>query len=403
MRWCLLAVCLVFAVRAQEPPRRHDFLLVVDTSIAMAEHKNSLLSTIRDLVQRGFAGQIQEGDRLGIWTFDSLSPTNRHPVEVWDPEQKKEIAEWAVQTVRDEKFRRGSRLSPVLENVNEFATQSPAALILILTEADEPLTSLQIGPDINSQIAKLRQTARRTRKPVMISLTAVDGKFADWRAYAGSDTPRVPRLPERPKVQAVVQKELAPATVAAQVIPEPEKEILPPPAPVTLNYPPGAKLAPTPEPPITATAVVEPPAENRPISTATSLPAPTNRSTPPLITVQATPPPAVLQAPKPPPPAAVQASRQSAPPNAAPVVAQTEITNARLAETTAQTRSKLPKPIPTDPPALPRMAKMEPWTVNWTYVGLGIGGISFFAVGLSLMNRGKPATKASLISRSLVR
>src|SRR5262249_38674823 len=111
--------------------------------------------------------------------------------------------------------------------------------MLFLTDGEEPISGLGFDLEIEQEISKTRREAARTKRPILIALSAIDGQVVGWRVKIGADRD-LPRLPERPKpAPAPVISKTEPETVAPPLPKEPEPE-----TPVVLNLPPGAKLVP---------------------------------------------------------------------------------------------------------------------------------------------------------------
>jgi hypothetical protein len=261
MRRSLLIFFLVLAVRAQEDvPPQYNFLVIVDTSISMAERKPAVLTIVRDLIRSGFSGQIEAGDSIDIWTADSQDRVERAPM-IWNPARRSAIAAGTAEAIRLEKFRRGSHLAPVLSDLNLLLPNTRGALVVLVTDGEEPISEISLDLEINNKLPILRRQAARTREPIVISMIAIDGQLVDWKAYGGSERPVFARLPERPKSLPVAAAATPPEPIVPEVAKAPEPE-----QPLVLNYPPGAKVFaisnPAPAPPEITVSVTESPRES---------------------------------------------------------------------------------------------------------------------------------------------
>ena len=47
------------------------YLLIVDVSRAMEPRQRSMLKAVQDLLASGMGGQMQAGDTLGVWTYNT--------------------------------------------------------------------------------------------------------------------------------------------------------------------------------------------------------------------------------------------------------------------------------------------------------------------------------------------
>ena len=89
------------------------YLLIVDTSRAMEPRKRAMLKAVQDLLKSGMAGQMREGDTLGVWTYDADLSAGRLPLQRWSPGAQKAITSRSVAFLKGQKC----ELLPVLESV----------------------------------------------------------------------------------------------------------------------------------------------------------------------------------------------------------------------------------------------------------------------------------------------
>jgi hypothetical protein len=226
----ILLLCAPFA-RAEE--RIHQFLLVVDTSQSMRSREESLVRTVRALVQSGFNGQIEEGDIFGIWTFTSELHTNRFPAHLWEPRRRALHAEMAVQFISEEKFLGRTEFRSTAEELSRWVARQENALVLLISDGEDQIVGIPNDIEINNYIIPRRARARAAKRVFLISMLVRQGRITEWVGYEGLGKLDLPLLPVREKEEPVVA---AAAPVAPVVTPEE-----PPPAPV-IELPPGAKI-----------------------------------------------------------------------------------------------------------------------------------------------------------------
>jgi hypothetical protein len=369
---CLFLLIFALAIFAQEIPPAYDFVVIVDNSISMAERKAAAVSDVRDLIRVGFAQQAESEDRIHLWTCDLETPGDT--LQEWDPAEKDEIAAKAADYLQATKFHRGTRLNKVFGQLAELLPHTLGLIAVVLTDGEESLEGIPFDVEINRQLAMLRRAASKIKRPVIIALSAKDGKWVDWKASTGIARPRLPRLPARPKTVAEAEKEPAP------VAPEPQLIAPPPPEPaLSFLYPPGAKI-------VSAT----PPAPE------------VAEKTPEPVAIPDESPKVSIEEP-------VAIMTEEVKTNSEPVVA-TNIVARPVVQTLVQLNlpppvnsvsTAAPAKITNSPPAAPKTG-ISPTTPFLPYALASAGGVSLMLTAMALSKRGK-IPQRSLISRSLGR
>lgn len=396
---CFLLLIWVMAACAQDTPPRHDFAIVMDNSISMADRKASAASSVRDLVASGFGEQIEEGDEIHLLTGDGET----FATFAWVPTDKEAIASDAANHLRAVKFQRGTRLEGGLARVIELSARAKALLAVVLTDGEEPLAGFTFDAEINRDLPKMRRVAAQIKRPVLIALLARDGVWADWRASAGIARPKLPRLPVR-------EHQIAQASAPAPIqLPPPEPEPMPAPEPVTFFYPPGAKIIAAHMEPLSALESQEHPA--RPQELVDTKAEVVLEQTEPEVALavqepaQAPPPErnvenqeparhsteieALPETPAPLPPSTAEPA-----PGATPAPAAESVSARNLEASTAPLQTNVATVVPTHPSRL-----------SVAYITLAAGGVSLLALSALLMFRGNSTAPdpQSLISRSLAK
>ncbi len=244
MSRCLLALMFALVVCAQEseesPPQYH-FVFIVDTSISMADRKSAVLSAMRDLCRSSFAGQIEDGDVIDVWTCDTPKDPDPFDPLLWFARRGGAISIRAGEYVSSKKFHRGGHITPALAELTAVLPTTTGLMVIVLTDGEEPISGFSFDAELNQEVAKVRRDAAKTKRPIMVALSAVDGEWSDWKVKLGTDKPDLPHLPkrEKPAPEPVLASKTEQTTTVEKTL-EPE-----PPAPVVFNYPPGAKIMPS--------------------------------------------------------------------------------------------------------------------------------------------------------------
>src|ERR1700712_1643130 len=64
------------------------WLLIVETSRAMAPRAEAITKSVGDLLRSGMNGQLRAGDSVGLWTYNNELHAGEFPLQTWSPETR---------------------------------------------------------------------------------------------------------------------------------------------------------------------------------------------------------------------------------------------------------------------------------------------------------------------------
>lgn len=295
---CLLAGCLFAPGLSAQPapapkkpaPARsaNRFLFIVDISSSMQKNRDNELDVVDEILRSNANGQLHQGDSIGVWTFNTEVFTGNMPLQVWLPEQRREIALRTEEFIREQNYRKASRFDTALSDMYEVIKNSDIITVVIISNGDGKMKGSPFDDEINALYRENVKEMKRNRMPVITVLQAKGGKILKYTVNAMPWPVIIPELP-------IVLK----------------TETVPPPAPVAVP-----QAAAIPAPPKPAPIVPAPAPQPAPVTASAPAPPPTNL--PPIVTTYPTPAPVVatpaVQPESPPPVAQVS----TVPPNANP-------------------------------------------------------------------------------------
>jgi hypothetical protein len=174
----------------------YRYLFLVDTSSAMSRQRNITMDTISRLILNGIGGRIHTGEAWNIWTFDDKLHTNVFPAQLWDLQQRAQVADRAYRFLRDQRLNKKKEHldKPLLAVANE-AERSGALTVFLFTDGSEPIKGTPFDAPINEIFAHHAAGMRKAKKPFVIVLVAKDGQFAAHAVTPGGAPIYVPGLP----------------------------------------------------------------------------------------------------------------------------------------------------------------------------------------------------------------
>ena len=427
-----LAICFVPHVdSAETPPRaQHNFLFVIDSSISMEPRKAAAIKWVREAIASRFDGQIEAGDSIDIWTYDTENNLNGFPPQIWTPSTAKRISDDAAQYLEKYKFKGRSEFANVITDLDILIPQTKSLLVVVITDGEQPFSGFPLDLEINGYLAKKGKLGAHTPNPLLISLAAINGKIRTWTAYFGEGNMGLASLPGRKAAPPVAVAEKKPAAVppstaypapqASRVSPKIDANIQ---APSIFNFPPGTLITPVDATPTNSSAdkplevlVAEKLAQAR--SAKTNVAAKTNvvaKTAAPITVTNIAASPTLTNSAKPlasTAPATNVIEQKTV--HAAPIkptnaialsTTNQQATNAIVAAATTKPPTVGPNNSSNDnAPAVvaPSRGLGADWTVQRTFYIAGTTGASCFLVGLFLLYRRFRRPTQSIISRSLL-
>ena len=449
IRFFVILFCLTITCSAQIQEKgkkantQHNFLFVIDSSLAMAPRKTNTMQLVRQMVLSGFEKQIQSGDSIDIWVYDEENHINAFPPQIWEDTDAKRIAIAAAQFIDLQQFKGRSRFETVARDLEALLPHTKQLLVIILTDAAEPFSGIPLDLDINQFVATEKRRRPQARQPFLISIAAVNGRYMQWAAYCDEADHVLANLPPRPKPTVVATKPTKPTRPK-----EPEKK-RDAEQPIIFELPPGARVVapPAPKPDVIASNPTpdpvqpqekkEPEAAPPPATNLVAAVAPTPTNAPvvqaPKVENSSSNSPALAaktsaepQAPTPP------ASKPQPPPQIEKPVNLAAVSMPQISETKFQTTpavstkpveaTKTIEAIAPQPPVAPTSvpnpldtaeeSRVEPVRPSLAhavisplllYGGVALSGFAIIALGALLMlKRAKARQGGSIISRSLL-
>lgn len=260
----LLGVASAFAAGTVHRPQ-HNFLFIIDSSISMEQRKPAAIKLVRDVITSGFDGQIDAGDSIDIWTYDTENNLRGYPPQIWSSTNAARIIESATQYLEGYRFKGRSDFANVATDLNILVPQTKSLLIVIITDGEQPFAGFHLDLEINGYLAKKGRIGTQAKDPLLVSLAAINGAIRTWTAYFGQGEIALASLPGR-KVKATVATAQQPETiqkakpVAKPTLKEPvvKLDASPSAAFSTFNFPPGTRFNPLDAPAVPVTKSEKP-------------------------------------------------------------------------------------------------------------------------------------------------
>ncbi len=178
---------------ADDPsPPLYRYLIVIDTSGAMAREKDIALDTVSKLVATGINERIQTGDTFGIWTFaDRLNKRAYGPI-LWAAEQRTESAGRVLRVLRDLKFSKVANMGQVMAEIKQAAKASGSLTVFLVTDGTAPVRGTPFDAAINDVFQKHSAAMRKAKRPFVVAFSAQAGELAAQAVSPGGSRIFIP-------------------------------------------------------------------------------------------------------------------------------------------------------------------------------------------------------------------
>ena len=235
------------AIAAEPPPRpQHNFLFIVDSSTSMEQRKPAAIKLVGDVIASRFDGQIEAGDSIDIWTYDTENNLRGFPPQIWQPADAQRISDAATQYLQKYRFKGKSEFANVANDLAILVPQTKSLLIVIITDGEQPFSGIHLDLEINGYLAKKGKLNPAGADPLLVSIAAINGGLRTWTAYFGQgDELALASLPGRKPVIKNVA-ETKPSKPAPHKITKTPvlHDATTPESFATFNYPPGTRITP---------------------------------------------------------------------------------------------------------------------------------------------------------------
>jgi hypothetical protein len=283
-KWlCALLAVLALPVNGFAQPKKPErWLLVFDLSATMKKRLPATETALKNFFANGAEGRLQEGDNIGVWTYDQKMHGGQFPLAIWDPMQATTLTTNLAAFLRSRTYTGNSKLAALQPSLAGVVADSERLTIIIFCDGESDLTGTPYDSGINQSFLDGRAERKKSLQPFVVLIRTLSGKAIGCTVNfppgainippflapsPPTNTPPPPPVIIAVKPQPVVVPDLilvgtpaSPATSPAPVIPPPvtnstpaevPKIIVVPvenPIPVAVPAPPASNLVTAPPP-----------------------------------------------------------------------------------------------------------------------------------------------------------
>jgi hypothetical protein len=249
------------------PPRMENrILLVFDTAADMKKRLPDEKKGILKLFAITLGAELQDGDTIGVWTFDEDLRMGELPLQRWRAEDINIISSNIIKLVEKHRYSKTTSFDKLIPMLNRVMAGSPRLTTLVFCDGEAPVKGTPVDDAINAIFKKNEGLMRKDREPYVLVFRTQSGNYVGSTINTAISInvpqfplpPAPPPPPPLPVVQPTpaVESTVPPLIVIGRVV---ETNLPPPaqaPAPVQEQTPPSPPMATTKATPASAASLV---------------------------------------------------------------------------------------------------------------------------------------------------
>jgi hypothetical protein len=174
LAWLLLAVLGSLVQRAVAQER---WLLVFDTSQAMKKRLPAMDVALKKLLGSSMGENMNSGDSVGVWTFDSHIHTGDYPLFTWQPEQAMLTATNLMKFIRKQEFKGETDFNALEPLIDRVIQHSQRLTVAIFCDGDGQVNWTPYDDGINENLQQGLAERQKHRQPVIMIVRTQEGHF----------------------------------------------------------------------------------------------------------------------------------------------------------------------------------------------------------------------------------
>lgn len=184
-------------------PAPGRYLLIVETSRTMGHRSEGTLKTLANTLFTGMAGQIQQGDSIGVWTYNKDLYSGRLPLQRWSKLEQRDTCSTILNFIKGQKYENQPAFSSLRPALEKVVKDSGSITVILFSSGEEKILGTPFDDQINQLYDNWRQEQEKSRMPFVTVLRAKRGTIV---GYSVTPTPwqvELPAWPAEPVVKAV--------------------------------------------------------------------------------------------------------------------------------------------------------------------------------------------------------
>jgi von Willebrand factor type A domain len=184
-------------------PAPGRYLLVLETSRSMNHRSEGNIKTLANILFSGIAGQIQQGDTIGVWTYNKDLYTGRLPLQRWSKLEQRETCSTILNFIKTQKYENQPTFSAIRPALEKVTKDSESLTVILVSSGEEKMLGTPFDDQINQLYNNWREEQQKARMPFVTVLRAKRGAIVGYSVTPSPWQVEMPAWPAQPIVKAV--------------------------------------------------------------------------------------------------------------------------------------------------------------------------------------------------------
>ena len=178
-RWlCALLATLALPINGFAQPKSPErWLFVFDLSATMKKRLPATEEVLKNFFATGAEGRLQDGDNIGIWTYDQKMHGGQFPLVIWNPQQATPLTTNLIAFLRSRTFTGDSQMSVLRTSLTSVITNSERLTVVIFCDGESDLAATPYDHGINQSFLDGRAERKKSAQPFVVLIRTLSGKF----------------------------------------------------------------------------------------------------------------------------------------------------------------------------------------------------------------------------------
>jgi hypothetical protein len=178
-RWlCALLAALALPINGFAQPKGPErWLFVFDLSATMKKRLPATEEVLKNFFASGAEGRLQDGDNIGVWTYDQKMHGGQFPLVIWNPQQATPLTTNLIAFLRSRTFTGSSQMSVLRTSLTSVITNSERLTVVIFCDGESDLAATPYDRGINQSFLDGRAERKKSAQPFVVLIRTLSGKF----------------------------------------------------------------------------------------------------------------------------------------------------------------------------------------------------------------------------------
>ena len=178
-RWlCALLAALALPANGFAQPKSPErWLFVFDLSATMKKRLPATEEVLKNFFATGAEGRLQDGDNIGVWTYDQKMHGGQFPLVIWSPQQATPLTTNLIAFLRSRTFTGDSQMSVLRTSLTSVITNSERLTVVIFCDGESDLAATPYDHGINQSFLDGRAERKKSAQPFVVLIRTLSGKF----------------------------------------------------------------------------------------------------------------------------------------------------------------------------------------------------------------------------------